>query len=115
MFFDRPGPTKEIWYYELVPAEDKKYSKANPITDNDLKDCFEKWERKEISENSWIVPVKEIVKKDYDLTARNPAKKEEIETKTPEELISGILDKEKEIKKIAEEIQDLLKTSGETQ
>lgn len=115
LFFDRTGPTKEIWYYEHVPSGDKKYSKANPITDEDMKDCFEKWKKREISETSWIVPVEEIVKKDYDLTAKNPAKKEETETKTPEELVSSILDKERAIQKVAEEIQDLLKTPGEKQ
>ncbi|MEM2991228.1 MAG: N-6 DNA methylase, partial [Halobacteria archaeon] len=70
LFFDRTGPTKEIWYYEHIPREDKKYTKANPITDDDLNDCFEKWKKRQISENSWVVPVEEIVKRGYDLTAK---------------------------------------------
>ncbi|MGQ9469786.1 MAG: type I restriction-modification system subunit M, partial [Nitrososphaerales archaeon] len=66
LFFDRTGPTNEIWYYEHVPPEGKKYTKANPITDEDLVDCYEKWKKREISENSWIVSVKEVVKRGYD-------------------------------------------------
>jgi len=113
LFFDRTGPTKEIWHFEHVPPDDKKYTKANPITDDDLKDCFEKWKKREISEYSWVVPVEEIVKRGYDLTAKNPNKKEELEYKTPEELVASVLEKEKMILEIAEEIQNLFNSSGE--
>ena len=113
LFFDRTGPTKEIWFYEHVPAEDKKYTKANPITDEDLKDCFDKWKKREISENSWVMSVEEIIKKGYDLTAKNPNRKEEAEYKSPEELIASVLEKEKTILEIAEEVQNLLNSSGE--
>src|SRR5262249_31137098 len=34
LFFERPGPTKETWYYELpTPANLKKFSKGSPIQD----------------------------------------------------------------------------------
>jgi type I restriction enzyme M protein len=114
LFFDRTGPTKEIWYYEHVPPEGKKYTKANPITDEDLKDCYEKWKKREISENSWVVPVEEIVKRSYDLTAKNPNRREEFEYKSPEELVASVIEKERAILKIAEEIQNLLNSYGET-
>jgi type I restriction enzyme M protein len=113
LFFDRTGPTKEIWYYEHIPPEGKKYTKANPITDEDLKDCYEKWKRWEISENSWVVPVEEIVKRGYDLTAKNPNRREEAEYKSPEELIASVIEKERAILEIAEEIQNLLNSYGE--
>lgn len=112
LFFDRSGPTREIWFYEHIPNGDKKYTKVNPITDEDLKDCFEKWKKRVVSEKSWSVPVEEIVKKSYDLTAKNPSRREEAETKTPEELISGVLEKEKAILDIAEEIASLLGNSN---
>ena len=114
LFFDRTGPTKEIWYYEHVPPEGKKYTKANPITDEDLKDCYEKWKKREISENSWVVPVEEIVKRGYDLTAKNPNRREEFEYKSPEELVASVIEKERAILEIAEEIQNLLNSYGET-
>ncbi|MEM3731862.1 MAG: N-6 DNA methylase, partial [Candidatus Bathyarchaeia archaeon] len=113
LFFDRTGPTREIWYYEHVPPEGKKYTKANPITDEDLRDCYEKWKRREISENSWIVSVEEVVKRGYDLTAKNPNRKEEFEYKSPEELIASVIEKERAILEIAEEIQNLLNSYGE--
>ncbi len=38
---------------------------------------------KEISKYSWFVPVEEAIKRGYDLTARNPNKKEEYEYEPP--------------------------------
>lgn len=45
MFFDRPGPTKAIWYYELPLPEDlKKFSKGNPILDEHLIEAETMWQ-----------------------------------------------------------------------
>lgn len=113
LFFDRTNPTKEIWYYEHLPQDNRKYTKVNLIADEDLKDCLDKWKNREISENSWIVAAEEVVKKDYDLTAKNPNREEEVVHKSPEELIGSVLEKEKTILRIAEEIQNLLGASND--
>lgn len=112
LFFDRTGKTKEIWYYDFAGYSedilDKKYSKANPVEDADLKDCYDKWVKKSISEYSWTVPMREVLKKDYDLTAKNPNRKVDLEYKSPVELISSLLVREKEILNILEEMNDIL-------
>jgi type I restriction enzyme M protein len=112
VFFDKSGPTTEIWYYELSHPERGKFSKANPILDEDLKDCFEKWKDRKKSENSWIVTIDEIKERDYDLSARNPHKKEEIELKPPEELVNSILEREKQIAEILKDIQKAVSDKG---
>ncbi|MEM3656804.1 MAG: N-6 DNA methylase [Candidatus Hadarchaeum sp.] len=104
LFFDRTGPTKEIWYYELQG----EYTKAKPIKDEDLVDCFEKWKDRKTSENSWIVPVEEIVENGYDMSAKNPSRKKEVGYLEPEKIVAGILEKEKEILKILGEFQEIL-------
>ncbi|RLF03383.1 MAG: N-6 DNA methylase [Thermoprotei archaeon] len=104
VFFDKGGPTREIWYYEVQG----KFTKANPIRDEDLIDCYEKWKNREVSENSWIVSIEEIKERDYDLTARNPHKKEEEVYLEPEELIESVLEKEAQILKILNELRDIL-------
>ncbi|MEM2688114.1 MAG: N-6 DNA methylase [Thermoproteota archaeon] len=108
LFFDRTGPTKEIWYYELTPPSGTNYTKANPVKDEDLVGCFEKWKNRMVSENSWIVPVEEIVKRDYDLTARNPNRRQEASYVEPEELVESILEKERQILEILEEFRSIL-------
>jgi type I restriction enzyme M protein len=104
LFFDKTGPTKEIWYYELQGD----YTKAKPVKDEDLVDCFEKWKERKISENSWIVPVEEIVENGYDLTARNPSKKEEEGYPEPEKLVESVIEKERQILEILEEFRETL-------
>jgi type I restriction enzyme M protein len=45
MFFERPGPTKATWYYELpLPEGLKKFSKGSPILDEHLQDAHALWE-----------------------------------------------------------------------
>lgn len=108
LFFNKTRPTKEIWYYEHTLPEGKKYTKINLVSDEDLQDCFEKQKNRSVSEKSWFVKVEEVVKKGYDLTAKNPNKKDETEYKAPVDLISEIIEREKVVLKIAEEIQNLL-------
>jgi len=73
-----------------------------------LIDCYEKWKNREISENSWIVSIEEIRERDYDLTARNPNKKQEMVYIEPEELVESILEKERQILEILEELRSVL-------
>lgn len=104
IFFDKTGSTKEIWYYELQGD----YTRANPVKDEDLIDCFDKWKNREISENSWVVSIEEIKERDYDLTARNPSKVKEASYSEPEELVKSVLEKERKILRILEEFRDIL-------
>lgn len=112
LFFEKGLPTKEIWYYELIPPNGKNYTKNNPIKDEHLEDAHKKWQKREISENSWIVKVEEIINRDYDLSAKNPNKAKGVVYPKPEELIQGVLKKEKEIAKITEQVIDLLKNTS---
>ncbi|MEO0096989.1 MAG: N-6 DNA methylase [candidate division WOR-3 bacterium] len=120
LFFEKGRPTKEIWYYEhrhplgMVKTRygrlvEKKYSKNDPIRDEHLEEAFQKWQAREISENSWIVKVEEIIKKDYDLSAKNPNKIKIPTYKEPEQLLEEIFEKEKEIEKLIKEIKEDLK------
>jgi type I restriction enzyme M protein len=44
LFFERPIPTREIWYYELPLPEDlKKFSKGSPIQDEHFAEARELW------------------------------------------------------------------------
>ena len=124
IFFERPGPTKEVWYYELpLPEGLKKFSKGSPIQDehfNEARKLWQAWDayRKGkgpreacLSERSWIVSVEEIKERGYDLSARNPNRTETETLPPPAEIAAGLLEKEKAILSIIEEINELLNNS----
>jgi len=96
LFFNKSGKTKKIWYYELHPPGGKIYSKTNPIKDEDLKDCFKKWKKREISNNSWLVDVKDIPK-DYNLTAKKKTQKIKTQYVSPIIVIKELEKVDKEI------------------
>lgn len=113
LFFDRTGPTKDTWYYELQPPPGTKYTKANPIQDEHLEDAWAKWQNRALSENSWVVPVQELVARGYDLTAKNPNRKEDYVHRRPEELVADILEKEQQIAAILAKVQGLLEGNSD--
>lgn len=104
LFFERGEPTKKIWDYEV----EGKFTKAQPIKDKDLEDCWQKWQDRAESENSWTVPVDDIDTTNYDLTAKNPNKTAAEELKSPEELVKQLLGKEKDIQGLLAEIKGLV-------
>lgn len=108
LFFEKGTPTREIWYYELTPPNDKNYTRTNPIKDEDLADAYKKWQKREISENSWVVKVEEIIERNYDLSAKNPNRTKSVVYRKPEELVKSILEKEKEIGNLLVEIRKII-------
>lgn len=71
--------------------------------------AFEKWQKKASSENSWIVPVEEIMAKNYDLSAKNPNDKGDIEHKSPAEILRLIASKEIKIQSLIKELEGVIK------
>jgi len=109
LFFDKTGPTQEIWYYEIQPPEGRKnFTKTRPMRDEDWQDCYEKWQNREISENSWIVKIDEIDKETYELTPRNPNKLKKKEYRPAREILEDVLKEEREVMKLFEELKGML-------
>ena len=47
LFFDRSGPTEEVWYYEQpLPEGRKNYTKTQPIQFEEFADCLEWWQQR---------------------------------------------------------------------
>ncbi|MCZ9838970.1 hypothetical protein [Brachyspira hyodysenteriae] len=63
---------------------------------------------KKVSENSWIVNIKDIDKSSYDLSVKNPNRNEESILDEPEDIIENILSIEEENKNILEELKEIL-------
>jgi len=115
LFFDRSGPTREVWYYEQpLPEGRKNYTKTAPIQFEEFADLIAWWgqpgpgsKRKE-NERAWKVSAAELLANGCNLDRKNPRAKEDITHLPPEQLAADILKKEQRIAEIMGNIQKLL-------
>jgi type I restriction enzyme M protein len=115
LFFDRSGPTKDIWFYELpMPEGRKNYSKTKPIQFEEFADCIKWFESKRRKENdhAWKISAKSLLVYDEsknivacNLDQKNPNSVSALEHLPPEQLVEDILSKERRIIEIMEEIR----------
>src|SRR3990172_6198438 len=72
LFFDRSGPTKEVWYYEHpLPEGKKNYTKTQPIQFDEFKPLLSWWKNRKENEQAWKVPVKSIVENGFNPAIQN--------------------------------------------
>jgi len=113
LFFDRSGPTKDVWYYEQpLPEGRKNYTKTQPIQFEAFADCIAWWHKRKENDRAWKVPAADILKNGCNLDIKNPRGKVDFEHLPPEQLADDILKKEQRIAEIMGEIKDLLKKGG---
>ena len=63
LFFDRSGPTKDVWYYEQpLPEGRKNYTKTRPIQFEEFADCIAWWNKRKETDRAWKVPAIDILK-----------------------------------------------------
>jgi len=108
LFFDRSGPTKEIWYYEQpLPEGRKNYTKTQPIQFEEFSSCLEWWDKREENEYAWMVSAIDIASTSYNLDRKNPNAKQDVTHLPPEQLADRIIQKEQKITEIMGNIKDL--------
>lgn len=110
LFFDRTGPTKEVWYYEQpLPEGRKNYTKTAPIQFEEFADCLAWWKKHEENDRAWKVSATELLADGCNLDRKNPSTKENIAHLPPDQLAAAILMKEQRIAEIMSNIQTFLK------
>ena len=103
LFFEKSGPTHEIWYYEIpTPDDRKKYSKTRPMRFDEFADCVDWWGGPERvgrfeSERAWRVDVAKIADSEWNLDIKNPHRSEDFAHRPPAELIAELVKTEAEI------------------
>ncbi len=99
LFFEKGSATKKVWFYQL--NLDRNLGKTNALSEKDLADFIELQKTKVNSENSWSINVKDIDQTTFDLSAKNPNKKEEAALRQPQQILE-------EMKALDEESKDIL-------
>ena len=65
LFFDRSGPTKEIWYYEQpLPEGRKNYTKTKPMQYEEFADCLAWWSNRQENDRAWRVKAADVLRYD---------------------------------------------------
>ncbi len=106
LFFDRSGPTADVWYYELpLPEGRKQYTKTAPMQFEEFADCLAWWTKRAENERAWKVPAAELLANGCNLDRKNPNAKPDAEHLPPEQLVESILAKEAKIAAIVGEIK----------
>ncbi len=116
LFFDRSGPTREIWYYEQpLPEGRKTYTKTQLMQYDEFQPCLDWWKNRQQNDHAWRVSVKDVLKHDeqsnllsVNLDIKNPSIKQGLEHIPPERLADNILAKEQRIAEIVAEIREML-------
>jgi type I restriction enzyme M protein len=88
LFFEKGKPTEKVWYYQLNAG--RNMGKTNSLNERDLAEFVSMAKTQEPSDNSWCVDVEKINKETWDLNVNNPNRVEEIDTRTPQEIIAEI-------------------------
>jgi type I restriction enzyme M protein len=108
MFFDRSGPTKQIWYYENEKRAKGNYSKSKPMQFDELSDCLSWWKTREENKQAWRVPVGDILANNCNLDRRNPQTQDDLEHTPPDQLVESIISNETRLLAILGEVRDIL-------
>jgi type I restriction enzyme M protein len=101
LFFEKGSATKKVWFYQLNLG--RNLGKTNALNEKDLADFVELQKTKADSENSWSLDVASIDQSTFDLSAKNPNKKEEAALRQPQLILE-------EMKALDEESADILNT-----
>jgi len=102
-------------FFDMIvvpPANKKKYSKTRPIQIEEFAPVKEWWTNRTENENAWKVAVKDVFKEDIssntltiNLDQKNPNRKSEFDYREPAELVASIVEKEKLIMQLMDEIK----------
>jgi len=106
LFFEKGAPTRKVWFYQL--NLDRNLGKTNPLNEDDLAEFVKLQKKKEDSENSWSVKVADVDKTTFDLSVKNPHKKDETALRSPAEILDEMKTLDKETAEILKTIKGLV-------
>ena len=110
------GGTDDVWFYDMTADGFSLDDKRSPISDNDISDIIERFghldkeaDRKR-TDKSFMVPKKDIVDNDYDLSINKYKEVEYVAVEYPptEEIMANIRELEMQIGTEMDELEKLL-------
>lgn len=106
LFFEKGKPTEKVWYYQLDVG--RNMGKRNPLNERDLAEFVDMTKTQELSEKSWLIDIDSVNTKTYDLTVSNPNRVQEVDNRTPQEIIAEIEELDAQTAEALRAIKELL-------
>lgn len=122
LFFEKPAlsraeggkPTRNVWFYSL--NLDRNLGKTNPLNENDLAEFVELYASRASAyegpetPNSWNVSMAEVLEvgDTYDLSVKNPNKKEVVRLRSPHDILEEMKALDEESAEILNSILELI-------
>ncbi len=120
LFFKRPGPTKEVLYYEMsAPLGSEKYGRQSLITTEAFAEVRQIWKlwnahrrrrgpRPEQTERCWIESAETLYARGYDLSPKNPSRRNESIHEDPSALLDNLLARGHELREVMERLHRMV-------
>lgn len=110
------GGTDSVWFYDMKADGYSLDDKRSPVENNDIPDIIERFRNpdgemnRKRTEQSFLVPVQEIIGNDYDLSINKYKKTEysEVEYPPASEILTEIRDINKQLEKEISELEKML-------
>jgi type I restriction enzyme M protein len=106
LFFEKGAPTRHVWYYQMDPG--RNLGKTNPLNDDDLAEFVDFQRTFAPSPKSWSIDAASIDKSTYDLSVKNPNGGEEVNHRSPADILDEIAALDAESADVLESIKALL-------
>ena len=98
LFFDKGGPTKEVWFFEHpYPPGYKSYSRSKPLTIQEFDREKQWWQNRQTHEYAWKVSAEEIAARNYNLDCKNPHEVA-VNHRDPQELMAEYLELDRQMR-----------------
>ena len=116
LVFTKGGKTDHVFFYDVEADGFSLDDKRDPVDENDLPDALARWRKRSAKKDTdrtakhFMVPVKEIEEKDFDLSINRykEAKHEEVKYDPPKKIIAKLRALEAEIAKDLNELEGML-------
>lgn len=106
LFFKKGTPTGKIWFYQL--NLDRNLGKTNPLNEDDLADFLKLQKTKTDSKNSWTVNINDVDTDTFDLSIKNPHKKDETILREPKVILEEMKRLDEESEKVLFKIRKII-------
>lgn len=113
LFFERGGPTEQVWFYEhpLPPhrahLKGKAYSATDGIQYEEFEPLLAWWHKRRPTEQAWVVSVESLRESGFDL-AQNHPKHAKITLPAPAEIIGTVRRMKNESESVLRQLEETL-------